>query len=184
MVSFKDYTKKAVRNTVKDDVNSWIANKREVISLDNSALFKARDIGFVDEVVAFLAEGNLTPQLKGGAKHHAQNGNPGQYMDIDLLVSLQGENRENVNTQVMKLINASQGLDQINDWEVEKDPSQNLKYVGTGVDYRFKLTSPKTGTVIDLNFGTDYGIDTIIRKVRESGYFIDLNSTMNPFRGR
>jgi hypothetical protein len=176
MVNLRDYVQETARNSVKDNVHSWIFSKREEISLDNSALFKAKDIEFLDEVRDYLGD---DCSLKGSVERSAKNGNPREYNDIDLLTTSPGIDAENI----VRLLKASKGLEKINDWEVTSLTTQDLLYVGTRVDYRFKIRSPKTKTVIDLNFGSSYGLDTLIKSVEDSGFSIskDAFGDRSPF---
>ena len=155
MANLRDYVESVVGNRV----NNWISMKREEISLDNSALFKGKDIRFVYEVSSYLEQFGLVPQLEGSAKENAENGNPRVYGDIDLLAfheSLGGRPAPLASREaVARLVRASKGIEFINDWEVENisAPEMNNCYVGHVIDYRFKIRSPKTNTIIDLNFG-------------------------------
>ena len=62
-----------------------MVNEREEISLDNPALFRGKDVGFVGEVVSYLRQHDLNPVLEGSAKHNAERGNPRVYGDIDIV---------------------------------------------------------------------------------------------------
>jgi hypothetical protein len=149
MTQTKDY----VSRIAKSDINRWISSKPERMSLDNPALFKSKDIGFLDEVVNYLGNYRLNAELEGSAKANAQIGSPRTYGDIDLVVS--GSTDLFVREAVAKLVRASRGIEKISDWDVDMttQPEMNECYVGRVIDYRFKIKSKKTNTTIDLNFG-------------------------------
>lgn len=173
---YKDY----IERNIKSDINSWISSKRERASLDNSAIFKAKDIKFLDEVVGhfrnlglnpelkkgktpaerFLQEYGFEPKIKGGVAKSAFNGTPRQYSDIDLVIEVPRNlfvQRPDLREEVARLHRYSNGAEQApNGWEFEDLTEKSFLYVGTVVDSRFRIKSPKTRTTIDLTFGRVY----------------------------
>jgi hypothetical protein len=149
MTQTKDY----VSRIAKSDINRWITSKPEQISVTNAAIFKAKDIGFLDEVVNYLGNYKLNAELDGSVKVNAQKGSPRTYGDIDLVVS--GSTDLSSREAVAKLVRVSKGIEKISDWDVymTAQPEMNECYVGRVIDYRFKIRSKKTNTIIDLNFG-------------------------------
>jgi hypothetical protein len=152
MTNLKDYVKEHVLGGIRDD--SWISNKREKISLDNSALFKAKDVQFLDEVRDYLGGTTLDLQLCGSAIMNAINGEPRVYSDIDLLASTKGLVNIGIKDAVLGLVHASNGVKPIEGWEVEDiTPAVfHRSYMGDELGYRFRITSPKTKTTIDVGF--------------------------------
>jgi hypothetical protein len=158
MENQKDYHSsrtKAMESAIDSHVDNWISSKKEKISLDNSALFKGKDIRFLDEVNSFLKEHKIEAKLEGSAVYNARKGNPRVYGDIDLSVApSEAYNNMIARESIAKLIRASKGIERLYDWKVSltSRPKLEMTYVNSVVDYRFRIESPRTKTSIDLSF--------------------------------
>jgi len=152
MSKYNDY----VKGIVKNNVNNWISNKREKISLDNSALFKGKDIGFLRNVVDYLHKRGLEPKLAGSVVKNALDGNPRQYSDIDLVVETKTDlfrKKPELREEFARLYRYSNGTETHPEWEVEDLSKKYALYVGMVINSRFRIKSKKTKTTIDLSFG-------------------------------
>ncbi|MFA5764414.1 MAG: hypothetical protein WC915_06420 [archaeon] len=125
--------------------------------MENKAMFKGKDLGFLREVTDFLNNYGLKAELEGEAKECFYNGNMRRYKDINLIV----ENRSiRLNTEsfhkycevIQKLYKIADKKDTYKDWKIE-DNAMEFEMNRGYIDHRFRITNPKINTSIDLSFG-------------------------------
>ena len=131
---------------------------KEKADLENKALFRAKDLGLLNEVKAYLNEHGMSGKLEGSIVKNLKKGYMRNYGDIDIAIETKEFNRssEKFNDYVnviRDLYHASKGNKNLKNWIVEDFTEQFAMYVGLIINYRFKIKNSKTNTEIDLSFG-------------------------------
>lgn len=124
--------------------------------------FKKGDFILLKQVLAFLKKYGLTADLKGKARINFLKGKNREYRDIDLAV-----NTANIpfSKKYQKYIEAIQELTRISggkeylDWKVKDETEGFAMYVGLNIEFRFRITNPKSETSIDISFGESHEKD-------------------------
>ncbi len=131
---------------------------KEKPNLENKSLFKAKDLGSLNEVINYLEKNNLSADLAGSIIDNFYKGNIRHYQDIDLALRTEeiepfSEDFNNYVNVIRDLLLASRNKKNLNNWTVEDLTKQFPLYVGLTIEYRFKIRDSKTNTEIDLTFG-------------------------------
>ena len=128
--------------------------KQEKINLENPAIFKGKDIGLVKAVNDIFNDCEISPKIVGGLQRNLGKGFLRTYRDIDLKVEPGNKDSEQFQNYV-EAIRTFYHLSKKEDGElgVEDITEQLAMYVGTEVNYRFRVFSPKTRTTVDITFG-------------------------------
>jgi len=130
---------------------------KEKPSLENKAMFKGKDLGFIKEITDFLNDYGLKAKLEGEAKECFYNGNMRNYKDINLIVEngsikLNTESFHKYCEVIQKLYRIADKNDTYKDWKIE-DNVKEFEMNIDSIDYRFRITNPKINTSIYLSFG-------------------------------
>ena len=152
-------------------------SEKEKISIDNKAIFKAKDLKLINEVREFLKNKGLNLKLdsgirsviRGGMSYQIKKGFLRTYNDVDLAIDSSGikmgsQEYHNYVSAIQKLTRAScekyipSNLFIIYGWDV-KDESKNFEvYVGLIVEYKFRISYTEKGnpkTKVDVTFGKE-----------------------------
>ncbi len=128
-------------------------DEREVLGVANPAIFKAKDIASLDNVVSLLGKYNLTPLLDGSVVDSAWKGNPGNYRDINLFIRADPETESQRDCAVEELRQISERTGKLGNLEVEYfGQIHTHDDIRVKVHSRFKIRNKATGTIIRLAF--------------------------------
>jgi len=129
--------------------------KTEKFSLNNSAIFKAKDLKLVDRVRSFFEENEISSEIVGGLPKNLIAGNPRAYGNIDLRVT---PPTDKYNKEFNNYTMAIENLYRLSE---KDDPNFRVKNMNnrapTDIDldtgYRFQIFSDETRSIVNITFG-------------------------------
>ena len=169
-------------------------HRKERVSLDNKAIFKAKDLKLLNEVISFLKGMGLEPEidksfrakLRGGLKKQMEKEFLRIYRDIDLAVPSNSIKEGTIASRryiaiIQELGSAAEEKSiLLRHWNIKDETDYFSSYVGLEVECKFVISysqKDEPSTLIDLTFGKHS--EGFANLMKEDGFFnIGLPSTI------